>query len=102
MTPESRELLARLGGKYVWWEPVGGGEHPPARLVAQVMNLGTYDDIRGLERCFRPEALGEVLSNAAPGWFSPRAWEFWRGRLSLHGIELADRPPRRCFDAPDH
>ena len=50
-----RALLADFAARYIWWRD----EHPPSddRIVAQVMNLGTYDDIRRLEAAFSPDEL---------------------------------------------
>jgi hypothetical protein len=97
--PDSSEeaLIAEFDRRYMWWRPIGGGPHTRERVIAQVMNLGAYEDIRRLERMLGREALGEVIRNAAPGWFTPRAWEFWRGRLSAAGIEIAPTPPQRSF-----
>lgn len=53
------------------------------RIIAQVMSIGTDDDIRRLER-------------AQPGWISERSWEFWRGRLRAAG-PIPEKPPRRSF-----
>jgi hypothetical protein len=97
----SRQLLADLSRKYLWWKPAAGGPHSEARVIAQAMNLGTYEDIRRLERTFGPHRLASVMLEAAPGWFSERSWEFWRGRLSLErDLALPEKPPRRSFDAP--
>jgi hypothetical protein len=98
-SPDAAKLLAELAPKYVWWRRANGGTHKPERIVAQVMNLGTYDDIRRLERVFTPPELAEVMRHAQPGWFTPRSWEFWRGRLSAGGISIAASPPRRMFHA---
>jgi hypothetical protein len=93
-------LTAELGRKYVWWEPVAGVSHSQERIVAQAMNLGTFDDIRRLERTLGHEWLAQVMLQAPPGWFSDRSWEFWRGRLSLAlGRALPEQAPRRVFDA---
>ena len=95
------DLLGELERKYLWWEPIGGGRHARGRVIAQAMNLGTFEDIRRLEKALGPQRLAEVMLAAAPGWFSERSWEFWRGRLSLAlGEALPEEPPRRSFDAP--
>ena len=91
------ELLAEFDRKYMWWRAVDGGSHSPERVIAQVMNLGTYDDIRRLERQFSPGQLGDIMRGGAAGWFTPRSWELWRGRLSVKGIDVADSPPLRSF-----
>jgi hypothetical protein len=38
------EIIAGFGRKYPWWEPVGKWPHSEDRIIAQTMNLGTYDD----------------------------------------------------------
>jgi hypothetical protein len=43
------DVIAEFGRKYLWWAPVGGEPHSEDRIIAQVMNLGTYDDILLLE-----------------------------------------------------
>ena len=94
------ELIAELGRKYIWWEPVGDAPHTPDRIIAQVMNIGTYDDIRRLEKALGYARLVEVMLGAAPGWFSPRSWSFWRGRLAREtSAEIPTGAPRRAFHA---
>ena len=94
-------LLEELEAKYLWWKPEDGGRRSAERVLAQVMNLGTYDDIRRMEAVFEPDRLRDVLAQAQPGWFSPRSWEFWRGRLARSTPEIHRNPPRRSFDAGD-
>jgi hypothetical protein len=92
------DLIAELGRKYLWWEPVGDQPHSEQRVIAQAMNLGTFNDIRRLERIVGPARLAKVMLQAEPGWISDRSWEFWRGRLSLAlGKEIPEEPPRRSF-----
>ena len=94
------ELIAELGCKYIWWEPVGNAQHAPDRIIAQVMNIGTYDDIRRLEKTLGFARLAEAMLGAAPGWFSARSWDFWRGRLAREtSAEIPAEPPRRAFHA---
>ncbi len=99
MQSPPEDLIETLGRKYMWWGPAGDRPHPPARIIAQVMNLGTYEDIRQLESAVPPERLAGIMRNAQPGWFSGRSWEFWRGRLSASGLTVPDEPPRRSIRA---
>jgi hypothetical protein len=102
MTAEdtSKETIAGFGRKYLWWEPVGGQPHSEGRIIAQTMNLGTYDDILLLEQTVGKARLVEIMLTAEPGWFNNRSWEFWRGRLSLStGAAIPHEAPRRAFDA---
>jgi len=96
----SRETIAGFGRKYLWWKPVGGQSFSEHRIIAQTMNLGTYDDILLLERTVDNVHLIEIMLHAEPGWFSDRSWEFWRGRLSFAtGAAIPNKAPRRAFDA---
>jgi hypothetical protein len=95
-----RDLIRELGRKYLWWSPVEGSTHSDERIIAQAMNLATFEDVRRLEDILGPQRLSEVMRSAAPGWLSDRSWEFWRGRLSLAlGTDLPENPPQRNFHA---
>jgi hypothetical protein len=96
----SSETIAGFGRKYLWWQPVGGQPHSEDRIIAQTMNLGTYDDILLLEHTVGKARLVEIMLRAEPGWFNNRSWEFWRGRLSFStGAVIPHEAPRRALDA---
>jgi hypothetical protein len=96
----SQAAIAEFGRKYLWWKPVGGQPHSENRIIAQTMNLGTYDDILLLEQTVGKSRLVEIMLRAEPGWISDRSWEFWRGRLSFAtGAAIPDKAPRRSFHA---
>jgi hypothetical protein len=96
----ARQAIAQFGKKYLWWAPVGDQPHSTERIIAQTMNLGTWDDILLLEETVTPSRLVEIMLQAQPGWFSERSWEFWRGRLSYAtAAAIPEQPPRRSFDA---
>jgi hypothetical protein len=92
-------LAAELERTYFWWEPIGARPRSHARILAQAMNLATFDEVRRLEQTLGPEFLLQVMLAAEPGWLNERSWEFWRGRLArATGRQLPDTPPRRSFD----
>lgn len=96
----SNHLIEKLGRKYLWWRPVDGRPFSEDRVIAQIMNLGTYDDILLLETSIGRPRLIEIMLHAQPGWFNDRSWEFWRGRLSFAtGAMIPAEAPRRAFDA---
>jgi hypothetical protein len=96
----AQDLIAELGRKYIWWTPIGDKSHSEERIIAQAMNLGTFDDIRRLEKTLGHDRLADVMLRAAPGWISDRSWEFWRGRLSSTlGKTMPEEPPQRSFHA---
>jgi hypothetical protein len=89
-------LLEELCGRYIWWrDRVAPSED---RIIAQVMNLGTYEDMRRLESLVDAEELAGVMVRAQAGWISPRSWNFWRGRLRRKcSAQIPPSPPRRSF-----
>jgi hypothetical protein len=94
------DLATELEGRFFWWQPVGLQPRSHARILAQAMNLASFDDVQRLERTLGPYRLAEAMLKAEPGWISERSWEFWRGRLALAtGETMPDAPPRRSFDA---
>jgi hypothetical protein len=96
----SNELLEQFRRKYLWWTPVDGHPFSEERIIAQTMNLATYDDILLLENAAGQARLVEIMYAAEPGWLNDRSWEFWRGRLTLAtGMSIPDKAPRRGFYA---
>src|SRR5229473_1568763 len=71
------KTIAAFGRKYLWWQPVGGQPFSEDRIIAQTMNLGTYDDILLLEQTVGKTRLVQVMLHAEPGWINDRSWEFW-------------------------
>jgi hypothetical protein len=106
----ARTLVARPGGgalepklaralarKYLWWLDPDEAVRQPDRLVAQVMNMGTFEDARTIEGQLGEAFLRGVLERAAPGWFDERPWTFWHYRLGLAKPGRVPDPPRRRF-----
>ena len=100
-SPEQAAFVSELARPYLWWPSVGDALHGFVREVAQIMNLGRYEDILRLEAAVDGATLAAVMLEAQPGWFDARSWEFWRGRLSYRiGAGLSEAPPqRRSADA---
>lgn len=77
------ERATALARKYVWWQPP---EHTLADrplFLAQMMNLGTADDLRWLLSRVSTSELREVLRDPPIGIFNARSWNFWHVRLGL-------------------
>ena len=99
-TDAAKKFIVELGRKYLWWDPVGDEPHSENRIIAQAMDLGTFDDIVVLEQTLGKSRLIKVMLQAEPGWFSDRSWEFWRGRLSFAAEgAIPEEAPRRSFHA---
>lgn len=69
--------------RYVWWKQPADALQYPARVIAQVMDIGDYDDVQKMLRAFGEDAPRQVLQHAEVGMFSPRSWAYWHYRLSL-------------------
>jgi len=95
-------LIKRMAHRYVWWEPPGASVADPRRVIAQVMDVGTLEDIQALAGEVGRNTLISVLKQAQPGWFRPRSWAFWHTAL---GPATAGRippiPSRRSHALPD-
>ncbi len=85
------ELLMPYARKYIWWKTPEEAVVMPARVIAQVMNLGDFDDVQDLAEQVGNEVLREVLTHADPGQFNERSWTYWHYRLDL--CELGQVPP---------
>src|SRR5258705_11628862 len=94
------QTITEFGRKYLWWKPVGGQRFSEDRIIAQTMNLGTYDDILLLEQKVGQSRLLEIMMRAEAGWFSDRSWGFLRGRLSFAtGAAIPPEAPPRAVQS---
>jgi hypothetical protein len=85
------ETLKELARKYVWWKSPDEALRAPQRVIAQVMNVGDYDDVQMLAGQLGPDALRETLDHAEAGQFDKRSWTYWHYRLGL--ADLGEVPP---------
>jgi hypothetical protein len=73
-----------LAERYVWWSSAERTlQSKMPRLVAQVMEMGTWEDAHHLLRIVGRDAFVAVLRSPPPGTFSLRSWSFWHRRLGL-------------------
>lgn len=77
------DLLKADAARYIWWETPDEAMRRPARVIAQVMNLGDLDDVSALLASVGKESFREVLGNAEPGWFNAKSWHYWHYALGL-------------------
>jgi hypothetical protein len=76
-------MLTRLAKRYVWWKTPNEAIEMPERVVAQVMNIGDYDDVQALADEVGDDYLRQVLAHAEAGQFEARSWTYWHYRLGL-------------------
>ncbi|MCY4026807.1 MAG: hypothetical protein OXH75_10915 [Acidobacteria bacterium] len=96
----SDDRAAAMARKYVWWQSPDRTLRDRRLLLAQMMTLGTADDVRWLVSRVSAADLRGVLSDPPVGVFNRRSWVFWRRRLGLDpeaplpSRRLPPRPPR--------
>ncbi len=99
MSEKEQEIdtLKRLAGRYIWWKTPDEAVAMPARVIAQVMNLGDYEDVQILAKYVGEAALRDVLRHAEAGQFNERSWAYWHYRLGLADVDHVPAMPSRRF-----
>ena len=82
MDETQRAFLLDMAKRYVWWKTPQEAVLYPQRILAQVMNIGVWEDLCRLDRLFSNQELIDVLEQAEAGQFSAQSWHFWHCRLS--------------------
>jgi hypothetical protein len=79
-----RARLLKLAARYVWWAaPETTVDDNLPQLIAQAMQLGTWEDAHELLDLVGRDAFVQVLRTPPVGVLSPRSWRFWHRRLDL-------------------
>ena len=97
MGPIDRDVLERLARKYLWWKTPHEAMATPERVIAQVMNLGDFEDVQTLANRLGDEVLRDVLTQAEAGQFNARSWAYWHYRLGLAEVDHVPPMPARRF-----
>lgn len=87
------EPLNQLIKRYVWWETVAWGYAHPKIFLANIMNLGSWDDLQLLRQLIGDAPLKITLQDAPSGYFNYRSWDYWHHKFNLLPIPLL--PERR-------
>jgi len=82
--------LRALAPRYVWWKTPDEAMEYPDRVAAQVMNLGTWEDLTQMIEATGEDYLRDVLQYAEAGQLNARSWHYWHYRLGL--AEYGSRP----------
>lgn len=92
---ENAALLRTLASQYIWWMHPEEALGFPARIVAQVMNIGVFEDVRRLHETLGDDILRRIVTGAEAGWFNERSWHFWHYRLNLAVLDQVPPLPVR-------
>jgi hypothetical protein len=85
--------LEQLAQRYVWWQPPAVTLAHRDHLLCQLMQLGTYDDVRTARRVLGDDAFRDALRRAPSGILDARSWNFWH--LLLFGQPPPPLPLRQ-------
>lgn len=89
-------ILRDLAAKYIWWKSPEEAIEMPERVIAQVMNIGTFEDVQRLAEKVGDDCLRGVLAHAEVGQFNERSWSYWHYRLGLaRPDEVPPMPTRK-------
>ena len=83
--------LLELAKRYTWWLVPEEAMDYPQRVIARIMDMGTFEDIHELVSIVGEDSLRQVLQNAEAGQFRPRSWSFWQ--YLLNGLADNAVPP---------
>ena len=87
------ERGAAMASKYIWWQEPRQALEDPCLLAAQIMTLGTLDDVQWLLGRTSTDTLRHVLRDAPAGIFNERSWRFWHLQFGVTPIPpLPTRP----------
>jgi hypothetical protein len=86
-----RQHLKKIARELFWWQPPEVSLANPRRFLAQVMVLGTWDEVRQVKEVFGWEAFEDALLNAPAGVMDARSWVYWR---TFFGLPEAPAPRR--------
>jgi hypothetical protein len=93
LTGAGLACLRELAPRYVWWKTRDEAMEFPDRVAAQVMNLGTFDDLTAMLEATGEDYLREVLQQAEAGQLDARSWHYWHYRLGLADYGTRAVPP---------
>jgi len=100
--PAAQELLRRMAHRYIWWDTPEASIKDLHRVIAQIMDVGTLEDIQLVAAVLGKRRMVDVLNRARPGWFHPKSWAFWHTALKRTSPGRIPPIPSRKRDAlPD-
>lgn len=83
--------LKFIAKKLFWWESPEEALANPRRFLAQVMTLGTWDEVRTVRELMGWDAFKDALTHAPPGVFDARSWAYWHAVFGLPEAEMPHR-----------
>lgn len=75
--------IETVAKRLFWWKTPEEALRDETRFLAQVMALGTLDDVLAAQKEYPEEAWKKALRNAPPGVMDARSWHFWHYRFGM-------------------
>ncbi len=96
---KQQDFLLAMANKYIWWEQAETAVKNPLRVLAQLMDIGVFEDTQQMRVLFSESQLVEVINQAAAGYFRPKSWHYWHYVLNLTqpGEEVPPLPQRAFY-----
>lgn len=88
------DFLKSMAQKYIWWQDPTDVLRVPQKIIAQIMNIGTFDDLELLTHFTNKQELIDILHNAKIGQFNPKSWHY---RLDLASLGNVPPLPNKRF-----
>lgn len=85
------QRLIELAERYTWWLGPEDALEYPQRVIARIMDMGTFEDIHELVAIVGETSLRQALKSAEAGQFRPRSWSYWH--YLLNGLADDALPP---------
>jgi hypothetical protein len=95
LTPEQEAILRAMAARYVWWKTPDDALRFPRQIVAQVMNLGVWEDVQIVANALGDPFLRMVIQTAEAGQFNERSWCYWHYRLHMAKVGAVPPLPER-------
>lgn len=93
------EFLSHYASRYIWWKTEEESLSMPYRLIAQIMNIGTLEDMNAIAEHFGDDLLRSVIRRAEIGQFRERSWTYWNYRLGLADVGYMPPIPKHRIPA---
>jgi hypothetical protein len=88
-----------LAPRYLWWRRDFDFQTDLGALVAQVMDIGDFQDAHDLLNQLGPEPFVAVLREARPGALRPKSWSYWHYKLGVTPFDQEPPPvPKRTYE----
>ena len=85
------EQLKGMAKELLWWQPPEVSLANPRRFLAQVMTLGTWDEVQQVQEIIGWDTFKDALLNAPVGVMDARSWAYWH---TFFGLPEAEAPRR--------